>query len=116
VQCREAYKVFDAKPKKTQSSMEALMKRVDAGPLRVNRLTHIYNAMSIKHQIPLGDEDLDRYRGASYLARAMGDEKFDTKSGGEIVIKNFIPGEAFWWDDAGRLAGGGIGGNARGLR
>jgi DNA/RNA-binding domain of Phe-tRNA-synthetase-like protein len=101
VQWREAYKAFGAKPKKTQSSVEALLKRVDAGLPRVNRLTDIYNAISIKHQIPLGGEDLDKYQGVPYLARAKGDEKFDTKSGGEIVNEHPSPGEAVWCDEGG---------------
>jgi DNA/RNA-binding domain of Phe-tRNA-synthetase-like protein len=101
VQWREAYKAFGAKPKKTLSSVEALLKRVNTGLPRVNRLTDIYNAISIKHQIPLGGEDLDKYQGAPYLARAKGDEKFDTKSGGEIVVEHPSPGEAVWCDEGG---------------
>lgn len=79
---REAYKAFGAKPKKTKNSLEALLVRVEAGFPRINRLTDIYNAISIKHQIPLGGEDLDKYDGAPFLIRAKGDEKFITKSGG----------------------------------
>jgi DNA/RNA-binding domain of Phe-tRNA-synthetase-like protein len=101
VQWREAYKAFGAKPKKTLSSVEALLKRVESSLPRVNRLTDIYNAISIKHQIPLGGEDLDKYQGAPYLARAKGDEKFDTKSGGEIVIEHPSPGEVIWCDEGG---------------
>jgi DNA/RNA-binding domain of Phe-tRNA-synthetase-like protein len=101
VQWREAYKAFGAKPKKTLCSVEALLKRVEPGLPRVNRLTDIYNAISIKHQIPLGGEDLDKYQGAPYLARAKGDENFDTKSGGEIVNEHPSPGEAVWCDEIG---------------
>lgn len=98
---REAYKAFGAKPKKTKSSVEALLGRVDAGLPRVNRLTDIYNAISIKHQIPLGGEDLDKYQGAPFLIRATGDENFVTKSGGEEVTDYPKPGEVVWCDDAG---------------
>jgi DNA/RNA-binding domain of Phe-tRNA-synthetase-like protein len=100
-QWKEAYKAFGAKPKKTMNSLEALLRRVDAGLPRVNRLTDIYNAISIKHQIPLGGEDLDKYQGSPFLIRAKGDEKFDTKSGGEIVIEHPSPGEAVWCDNGG---------------
>ncbi|RYO19866.1 hypothetical protein AA0113_g7475 [Alternaria arborescens] len=100
-QWKEAYKAFGAKPKKTMNSLEALLRRVDAGLPRVNRLTDIYNAISIKHQIPLGGEDLDKYQGSPFLIRAKGDENFDTKSGGEIVIEHPSPGEAVWCDDGG---------------
>ncbi|KAI4672664.1 uncharacterized protein J4E78_001165 [Alternaria triticimaculans] len=100
-QWKEAYKAFGAKPKKTMNSLEALLRRVDAGLPRVNRLTDIYNGISIKHQIPLGGEDLDKYQGSPFLIRAKGDEKFDTKSGGEVVIENPSLGEAVWCDDGG---------------
>ncbi|KAH7069623.1 Phenylalanyl-tRNA synthetase [Paraphoma chrysanthemicola] len=98
---REAYKAFGAKPKKTKPSVEALLGRVDAGLPRVNRLTDIYNAISIKHQIPLGGEDLDKYAGAPFLIRATGSEKFVTKSGGEEVTEYPKPGEVVWCDDEG---------------
>jgi DNA/RNA-binding domain of Phe-tRNA-synthetase-like protein len=98
---REAYKAFGAKPKKTKNSLEALLGRVDAGMPRINRLTDIYNAISIKHQIPLGGEDLDKYKGAPFLIRAKGDEKFITKSGGEEVTDHPKPGEVVWRDDTG---------------
>jgi DNA/RNA-binding domain of Phe-tRNA-synthetase-like protein len=98
---REAYKAFGAKPKKTKNSLEALLSRVDAGLPRVNRLTDIYNAISIKHQIPLGGEDLDKYQGAPFLIRAKGDEKFITKAGGEEAIDHPKPGEVVWCDGGG---------------
>ena len=100
-QWKDTYKAFGAKPKKTMNSLEALLRRVDAGLPRVNRLTDIYNAISIKHQLPLGGEDLDKYKGSPFLLRAKGDEKFDTKSGGEVVIEHPSPGEAVWCDDGG---------------
>jgi DNA/RNA-binding domain of Phe-tRNA-synthetase-like protein len=96
---RETYKAFGAKPKKERNSLEALLRRVDAGLPRVNRLTDIYNAISIKHQIPLGGEDLDKYQSAPFLIRAKGDEKFDTKSGGDVIVEHPSPGEVVWCDD-----------------
>ncbi|EON69973.1 hypothetical protein W97_09238 [Coniosporium apollinis CBS 100218] len=98
---REAYKSFGAKPQKTRNSLEALLRRAETGLPRVNRFTDIYNAISIKHQIPLGGEDLDNYQGAPFLIRAKGDEKFVTNSGGEVVTENPSPGEVVWCDDAG---------------
>ncbi len=56
-------KSFGTKPKKTRNSLEALSQRITkagGGLPRVNRLTDIYNAVSVKHQIPLGGEDLDK--------------------------------------------------------
>lgn len=99
---REAYKSFGAKPNKTRNSLEALTRRVEAGGLpRVNRLTDIYNAICVKHQIPLGGEDLDKYDGAPRLIRATGQEPFEVSSKGEKVIAHADVGEVVWCDDAG---------------
>jgi DNA/RNA-binding domain of Phe-tRNA-synthetase-like protein len=67
----------------------------------VNRLTDLYNAVSVLHQIPLGGEDLTRYIGAPRLTRASGDEPFDTVADGVAVIEHPEPGEVVWCDDAG---------------
>ena len=82
---REAYRAFGAKPQRTCNSLEALLRRAGSGLPRVNRLTDLYNAVSILHQIPLGGEDLTRYTGAPRLIRAAGTEPFDTMAGGEPV-------------------------------
>lgn len=98
---REAYKAFGAKPQRTRNSLEALLRRADAGLPRVNRLTDVYNAVSVLHQVPLGGEDLDRYAGPPRLLRATGAEPFDTAAGGEPVIERPDAGEVVWCDDAG---------------
>jgi len=98
---REAYRAFGAKPQRTRNSLEALLRRAATGLPRVNRLTDIYNAVSVLHQIPLGGEDLDRYSGPPRLIRATGDEPFDTVADGEAVIEHPLPGEVVWCDDAG---------------
>ncbi|WP_328414664.1 phenylalanine--tRNA ligase beta subunit-related protein [Micromonospora sp. NBC_00389] len=98
---REAYRAFGAKPQRTRNSLEALMRRVDAGLPRVNRLTDIYNAVSVLHQLPLGGEDLARYTGAPRLVRAAGTEPFDTVADGATVIEHPEPGEVVWCDDTG---------------
>ncbi|KAH6711361.1 Phenylalanyl-tRNA synthetase [Leptodontidium sp. MPI-SDFR-AT-0119] len=98
---REAYKAFGAKPKKERNSLESLMRRAEGGLPRVNRLTDIYNAISIKHQIPLGGEDLDKYDGFPQLLRATGQENFGTNSAGEAVTEHPFPGEVVWCDDTG---------------
>ena len=71
---RDAYRAFGAKPQRTRNSLEALMRRAESGLPRVNRLTDIYNALSVLHQVPIGGEDLSRYFGSPRLARATGDE------------------------------------------
>jgi DNA/RNA-binding domain of Phe-tRNA-synthetase-like protein len=98
---QEAYKAFGAKPKKTRNSLEALVRRVEAGLPRVNRLTDIYNAISVKHRIPLGGEDLDKYDGTARLIIATGNEDFETMSNGTKVNERPEKGEVVWCDDTG---------------
>jgi DNA/RNA-binding domain of Phe-tRNA-synthetase-like protein len=98
---REAYRAFGAKPQRTRNSVEALLRRAASGLPRVNRLTDLYNAVSVLHQIPLGGEDLARYSGAPRLIRASGEEPFDTVADGVAAIEHPEPGEVAWCDDAG---------------
>ena len=96
---REAYRAFGAKPQRTRNSLEALMRRPELP--RVNRLTDVYNAISVLHRVPLGGEDLDRYAGPPVLKRATGDEPFDTTAGGEVVVEHPDAGEVVWTDPGG---------------
>jgi len=98
---REAYRAFGAKPQRTRNSLEALLRRAGSGLPRVNRLTDLYNAVSVLHQVPLGGEDLTRYAGAPRLVRAIGTEPFDTVADGIAVTEHPDPGEVVWCDDAG---------------
>lgn len=98
---REAYRAFGARPSRTRNSLEALTRRAPSGLPRVNRLTDIYNAVSVLHQVPVGGEDLDRYDGPPRLVRATGDEPFDTVADGAAVVERPDPGEVVWRDDAG---------------
>ena len=98
---RSAYRAFGAKPQRTRNSLEALLRRAGAGLPRVNRLTDVYNAVSVLHQVPLGGEDLSRYSGAPRLIRANGAEAFDTVSDGHLAVEHPDPGEVVWCDDAG---------------
>jgi DNA/RNA-binding domain of Phe-tRNA-synthetase-like protein len=98
---RHAYQAFGAKPKRTRPSVEALLRRVEAGLPRIDRLTNIYNAISVSHLLPVGGEDLARYRGPARLTRAAGDEPFDTVRDGQPVTEHPEPGEVIWRDDDG---------------
>jgi DNA/RNA-binding domain of Phe-tRNA-synthetase-like protein len=98
---RDAYRAFGAKPQRTRNSVEALLRRAASGLPRVNRLTDVYNAVSVLHQIPVGGEDLSRYTGAPRLLRATGTEPFDTMVDGVTVTEHPEPGEVVWCDDAG---------------
>ena len=99
---REAYRAFGAKPQRTRSSVEALLRRLDpAGLPRIDRITDVYNAVSIAHLLPIGGEDRAAYIGAPCLVRADGSEPFDTTAGGEPVVEQAEVGEVVWRDDAG---------------
>ena len=98
---REAYRAFGTNPQRTRNSVEALLRRATKGLPRVNRLTDIYNAISVLHQLPIGGEDLDRYTGAPSLIRATGSESFETIAQGASVIDRPDPGEVVWCDAAG---------------
>jgi DNA/RNA-binding domain of Phe-tRNA-synthetase-like protein len=98
---RDAYRAFGAKPQRTRNSLEALLRRAASGLPRVNRLTDLYNAVSVLHQIPLGGEDLSRYSGAPRLIRATGTEPFDTVADGGAIIEHPEVGEVVWCDEAG---------------
>jgi DNA/RNA-binding domain of Phe-tRNA-synthetase-like protein len=98
---RDAYRAFGAKPQRTRPSVEALLRRLDSGLPRIDRLTDAYNAVSIAHLVPVGGEDLDQYQGAARLIRAAGDEDFDGTARGEPVVEHPKPGEVVWRDEAG---------------
>ena len=98
---REAYRGFGAKPQRTRNSLEALMRRAGTGLPRVNRLTDLYNAVSVLHQIPLGGEALAAYVGSPRLIRAAGTEPFDTIADGTEHVEHPDQGEVVWCDDAG---------------
>ena len=98
---RAAYRAFGAKPQRTRPSVEALLRRLDPGLPRIDRLTDAYNAVSIAHMVPVGGEDLDHYQGPARLVRATGDENFDTMAHGEPAVEHPKPGEVIWRDDTG---------------
>jgi DNA/RNA-binding domain of Phe-tRNA-synthetase-like protein len=84
-----------------RNSLEALTRRATTGLPRVNRLTDIYNALSVKRQIPFGGEDLDKYNGSPFLIRATGKENFETTAEGQISIDHPNEGEVVWCDATG---------------
>jgi DNA/RNA-binding domain of Phe-tRNA-synthetase-like protein len=98
---REAFRAFGAKPQRFRSSVEALLRRVPDGLPRINRLTDLYNAVSVAHLVPIGGEDVDAYRGPLRLVEATGEEPFDTVAGGEPTVEHPLPGEIVWRDDLG---------------
>lgn len=98
---REAFRAAGMKPQRNRPSVEALLRRLDDGLPRIDRLTDVYNAISIAHVVPVGGEDLDRYQGPARLIRATGEEPFDTVAKGLPVGESPRPGEVVWRDDLG---------------
>jgi DNA/RNA-binding domain of Phe-tRNA-synthetase-like protein len=98
---RAAFRALGSKPQRFRPSVDALLRRVPAGLPRINRLTDVYNAVSIAHVLPIGGEDVAAYQGPLRLVRAAGDEPFDTVAGGEPATEHPEPGEVVWRDDLG---------------
>ena len=90
---RQAYSYFGAKPKKYKSSVESLLQRVlDGDQLPdINPLVNLYNYISIKYQLPLGADDLDRVKEDIELTFASGQEKFRALNSDEVRSPD--PGE-----------------------
>ncbi len=100
---REVYRSFGAKPKKYPSSVEALLTRVlrgqDLPP--INKLVDVYNAISVKHTLPVGGENWEKLSSDLVLKVATGSEPFATIQEGEQGVSYPEPGEVVWADSAG---------------
>jgi DNA/RNA-binding domain of Phe-tRNA-synthetase-like protein len=99
---RAAFSAFGSKPSRYPSSAEALMARVLKGQAlpRVNALVDLYNAVSVRHVVPLGGEDADRLDGALRLTVAAGGEPFEARDDG--ADRDAVrAGEVVWRDDVG---------------
>lgn len=100
---REAFRAFGAKPQRTPCSAEALLKRVQRDGMLpgVNAVVDLYNAVSLRHAIPVGGENASAYVGLPHLVRATGSETFDTMANGEPATEAPEPGEVIWRDEIG---------------
>jgi DNA/RNA-binding domain of Phe-tRNA-synthetase-like protein len=98
---RDAFREFGANARRTRPSVDALVRRASAGLPRIDRVTDIYNAISVLHVVPAGGEDIDGYSGPLRLTRADGSEDFDTVADGVAVTEHPEPGEVIWRDAAG---------------
>jgi DNA/RNA-binding domain of Phe-tRNA-synthetase-like protein len=100
---RDAFQAFGAKPKRTPSSAEALRRRAERdGRLpTATAVVDLYNALSLRHAVPIGGEDADGYVGLPELRRAAGTESFDTMADGAPKLETVDAGEVVWCDDAG---------------
>lgn len=95
---REAHRKFGSSPKKYPPSVAAVFRRIYKGgqlPM-INKLVDIYNAISLKHVVPAGGEDLDSCNGDIQLTFADGTEEFielgssenNPPEKGEVVYKD----------------------------
>lgn len=100
---RAAYRAFGAKPQRTPCSAEALLKRVarDGTVPGINAVVDLYNAVSLRHAIPVGGENADAYAGAPRLVHATGSESFETTQSGAPLVEAPDPGEVVWRDELG---------------
>ena len=100
---REAYRSFGSKPSKFLCSVEALLSRTlkgnDLPP--INAVVDLYNAVSIRHVLPVGGEDRDRLTSDLVLKIADGSEQFEAMSAGEIESVSVDPGEVVFADSSG---------------
>jgi DNA/RNA-binding domain of Phe-tRNA-synthetase-like protein len=65
----------------------------------VNPLVDLYNAVSLRHLLPCGGEDLDAIQGNLRLTVASGEESFVPLGGTEAMPPQ--PGEVVYADEAG---------------
>jgi DNA/RNA-binding domain of Phe-tRNA-synthetase-like protein len=96
---RSAFAKLGISGSKFPSSIESIAKRILKGdPFpRIDPLVDLYNAVSIRHLVPMGGHDLDTLAGNIYLRFAEGWEPFTPMGGGEEVR---VPkGELVYRDD-----------------
>ncbi len=102
---RRAYRAFGIKKTSYRSSVERLVKNVQAGRglPRINPFVDAYNAVSLTHVMPLGADDLDKVVGSlAFRYSRVGDEFLDMASGGGSDAAQPDPpkpGEVVYADD-----------------
>lgn len=99
---RAAYARFGAKPSQYRSSIESLLRAAQAGRVRsISPLVDLYNAVSLRHALPCGGEDLAAVVGDVHLTRAAGGEPFRTIGATEDDPAR--AGEVLYRDDVGAI-------------
>ena len=93
--CREAFQALSMNPNKFMVSIEALAKRVQKnGALpHINPLVDLGNALSLRHEVPMGAHDIDkmepcgiavRFAGEGDTFLPMGEEAVEVMPEGEL--------------------------------
>ncbi|MBL7168509.1 hypothetical protein ISS40_07520 [Candidatus Bathyarchaeota archaeon] len=97
---REMYRAFKTKPGDYRPSAEALLRRAikRKGLPRINAAVDTYNAVSVRHRIPMGGFDMDRVQGTIRLRFSEGGESFMPL--GASDPEETYPGEVVYADDA----------------
>ncbi len=99
---RAAYTRFGAKPSTYRSSIESMLRAAQAGRIRaISPLVDLYNAVSLRHMLPAGGEDLAAIIGDVRLTRAVGGEPFRTI--GATQDEPPPAGEVIYRDDLGAI-------------
>ncbi len=100
VSWREAYRRFGVKPSQYRSSIEGLLRTARRGDVRsINPLVDLYNAVSLRHLLPCGGEDVNAIEGDLRLTTAVGGEPFVPLGSTEELPPS--AGEVVYADDAG---------------
>ena len=96
---RDTYRSFGTKAGDYRPSAEALARRaLREGALpRINAAMDAYNAVSVRHLVPMGGFDLDRVRGDIRLRLSDGGETFIPL--GPAAPEATYPGEVVYADD-----------------
>jgi len=97
---REMYRGFKTKPGDYRPSAEALLRRAikRRGLPRINTAVDTYNAVSVRHRIPMGGFDMDRIQGTIRLRFSEGGESFMPLGASES--EETYPGEVVYADGA----------------
>jgi DNA/RNA-binding domain of Phe-tRNA-synthetase-like protein len=97
---REAFRTMGLSANKMHSSIEALARRVlgGKGAPRVLPLVDFYNAVSLRHRIPMGGHDLDTLEGDIRLGYTAGNEPFQAMFSDEV--EQVASGEVAYLDTA----------------
>lgn len=99
---RAAYARFGMKPSQFRSSIESMLRAAQAGRVRsISPLVDLYNAVSLRHALPCGGEDLAAIVGDVRLTRAAGGEPFRTIGATEDDPPR--AGEVIYRDDLGAI-------------
>jgi DNA/RNA-binding domain of Phe-tRNA-synthetase-like protein len=93
---REAWQRVGISAKKFPSSIEALLRRAMKGgePFSIHPLVDLYNAVSLRHVVPVGAFDLDSIEGALDLRLSREGDTFQALDDAEP--SPVAPGEISW--------------------